>query len=178
MNFFTFLFFTLLTSIFNILYEYLNTIFIFLLSSVINPEQKKLNDCELFISCYLNYKWFFTLTWKNPKFLLGFKRKVIRGKWFEVINPSHLARDIFVLLKTKNKTFLSLHYRGRMPWGWSIANMVLFKKIRANLGLDRCRLVGSAAAPIMRETLEYFACLNIRIDECYGMSECTGIFDS
>lgn len=52
--------------------------------------------------------------------------------------------------------------------------MLLFKKIRVNLGLDRCRLVGSAAAPIMRETLEYFACLNIRIDECYGMSESTG----
>jgi long-chain-fatty-acid--CoA ligase ACSBG len=62
-----------------------------------------------------------------------------------------------------------------MPWGWSIANMILFKKIRANLGLDRCRLQGSAAAPIMRETLEYFACLNIRIDECYGMSESSGI---
>jgi long-chain acyl-CoA synthetase/long-chain-fatty-acid--CoA ligase ACSBG len=61
-----------------------------------------------------------------------------------------------------------------MPWGWQIANMAYFKKISASLGLDRCRMIGSASAPIMKETLEYFECLNIRIDQRYGMSECSG----
>ncbi|XP_060572293.1 LOW QUALITY PROTEIN: long-chain-fatty-acid--CoA ligase ACSBG2-like [Ruditapes philippinarum] len=86
-----------------------------------------------------------------------------------------LKRKFAIWAKAKGKKGAEAQRNGeRMPWGWSIANMILFKKIRANLGLDRCRLQGSAAAPIMRETLEYFACLNIRIDECYGMSESSG----
>lgn len=64
---------------------------------------------------------------------------------------------------------------GSMPWGWSIANTLVFKKVRVQLGLDRCQMFGSAAAPIMRETLDFFSSLNMRIDECYGMSESTGM---
>lgn len=86
-----------------------------------------------------------------------------------------IKRKIAIWAKEKGKKGMEAQMNGgSLPWGWSLANMLLFKKIKVNLGLDRCRLVGSAAAPIMRETLEYFACLNIRIDECYGMSESTG----
>ena len=42
------------------------------------------------------------------------------------------------------------------------------------LGLDRAHLCGTSAAPIARETLEYFLSLGIPILEVYGMSECTG----
>lgn len=34
----------------------------------------------------------------------------------------------------------------------------------------------TAAAPIMRDTLDFFASLNINILEIYGMSETTGKF--
>ncbi|XP_052277987.1 long-chain-fatty-acid--CoA ligase ACSBG2-like isoform X2 [Dreissena polymorpha] len=64
--------------------------------------------------------------------------------------------------------------KGDKPWGWSLANVLVFKKLRNLLGLDRCRLFGSGAAPIMKETLEFFNSLNICIYEVYGMSECTG----
>ena len=54
--------------------------------------------------------------------------------------------------------------------------MMVFKKVKKLLGLDRCRIFGSAAAPIMKETLDFFASLDIPLDEVYGMSESTGEF--
>ena len=60
-----------------------------------------------------------------------------------------------------------------MPWGWTIAN-ILLKKIQVALGLDRCTRFGSGAAPITKETLDYFASLNMPLLEVYGMSECSG----
>ena len=66
-------------------------------------------------------------------------------------------------------------YRGSTPWGWTIANVLVFKKVRQALGLDRCKIAISAAAPIMKDTLEFFMSLNIPVTEIYGMSESTGI---
>ena len=58
--------------------------------------------------------------------------------------------------------------------GWSIASKLVFKKVRGALGLDRCGICISAAAPIMKDTLEFFMSLNIPVTEIYGMSESTG----
>jgi len=63
-----------------------------------------------------------------------------------------------------------------MPWGWSVAKVLVFRKVRQALGLDRCRMCMTAAAPIMRDTLDFFASLNIPILEIYGMSETSGNF--
>ena len=63
-----------------------------------------------------------------------------------------------------------------MPWGWSMANALVFRKVRQALGLDRCKMCMSAAAPIMHDTLDFFASLNIPILEIYGMSETSGKF--
>lgn len=57
---------------------------------------------------------------------------------------------------------------------------VLFKalvygKVKKTLGLDRCFLFGSGAAPISKEVLSFFWSLDIPILEGFGMSETTGI---
>lgn len=57
---------------------------------------------------------------------------------------------------------------------YPLAKLIVFKKVRAALGLDRCKLLISGAAPIMRETLEFYMSLDIPIMEGYGMSESTG----
>jgi len=62
---------------------------------------------------------------------------------------------------------------GSVPFGWGLASRI-FKKVRYTLGLDQCKLCASAAAPITRETLEFFLSLDINVNEIYGMSECTG----
>lgn len=61
-----------------------------------------------------------------------------------------------------------------MPWGFTLANSLVFKKVRAALGLDRCKICLTGAAPITKDTLEYFMSLNIPLMEIYGMSESAG----
>ncbi|XP_074526461.1 long-chain-fatty-acid--CoA ligase ACSBG2-like [Halichoeres trimaculatus] len=61
-----------------------------------------------------------------------------------------------------------------VPWGFTLANALVFKKVRAALGLDRCKLCMTGAAPITKDTLEFFMSLNIPLLELYGMSECSG----
>eukprot|EP00163_Fabomonas_tropica_P027940 TRINITY_DN552_c1_g1_i9.p1 TRINITY_DN552_c1_g1~~TRINITY_DN552_c1_g1_i9.p1 ORF type:complete len:539 (-),score=216.28 TRINITY_DN552_c1_g1_i9:250-1866(-) len=63
---------------------------------------------------------------------------------------------------------------GSRPFGFWFANKLVFSKLKTALGLDRCRYQATAAAPITKETLEYFLSLNIPVYEIYGMSECTG----
>ena len=60
------------------------------------------------------------------------------------------------------------------PSGYSIANKIVFKKIKAALGLDRCVLFLSGAAPIAPEIINYFHSLDICLTDIYGMSESTG----
>jgi long-subunit acyl-CoA synthetase (AMP-forming) len=60
------------------------------------------------------------------------------------------------------------------PAFFGLANKLVFSKVRDKLGLDQCRFQATAAAPISKDTLEFFLSLNIPIYEIYGMSECTG----
>jgi long-subunit acyl-CoA synthetase (AMP-forming) len=55
-----------------------------------------------------------------------------------------------------------------------VAKKVVFDKVRERLGLDRARICVTSAAPISKDTLEFFLSLGIPILEVYGMSECTG----
>jgi long-subunit acyl-CoA synthetase (AMP-forming) len=63
---------------------------------------------------------------------------------------------------------------GSLPFGWTIANVLVFRKIRAALGLDQCRLCLTSAAPITKDTLEFFMSLDMNILEIFGMSESSG----
>lgn len=61
-----------------------------------------------------------------------------------------------------------------LPPFFGLANKLVFSKVRALLGLDRCRIQITSAAPISRATLEFFLSLGLPIFEVFGMSECTG----
>ena len=81
----------------------------------------------------------------------------------------------------RNLVFISIllpsasNYRGSgTPFGWTIANVVFFKKVRQALGLDRCHFPMAGGAPMAQETLTYFMSINIPVHEIYGMSETTG----
>ena len=60
------------------------------------------------------------------------------------------------------------------PLSYGLADKLVFSKVREKLGLDRSVYNVSSAAPIAKETLEFFASLGVLINEVYGMSECTG----
>ncbi|KAL3062561.1 hypothetical protein OYC64_002381 [Pagothenia borchgrevinki] len=61
-----------------------------------------------------------------------------------------------------------------VPWGFMLANNLVFKRVREALGLDRCKVCFTGAAPVTKETLEYFMSLNMPLLELYGMSESSG----
>ncbi|XP_019954091.1 long-chain-fatty-acid--CoA ligase ACSBG2 [Paralichthys olivaceus] len=63
---------------------------------------------------------------------------------------------------------------GRAPVSYHIAKKFVFKKVRKALGLDRCTKCYTGAAPITKDTLEFFLSLDIPLYELYGMSESTG----
>uniref|UniRef100_A0A673CB94 long-chain-fatty-acid--CoA ligase n=1 Tax=Sphaeramia orbicularis TaxID=375764 RepID=A0A673CB94_9TELE len=70
--------------------------------------------------------------------------------------------------------YSAMNGENAVPWGFTLANTLAFKKVRAALGLDRCKICFTGAAPITKETLEYFMSLNIPLLELYGMSESSG----
>ncbi len=60
------------------------------------------------------------------------------------------------------------------PWTYGLADRLVFSKVRTRLGFDEARMLVVSAAPIAKETLDYFQSLGLPIMEAYGMSECTG----
>ncbi|XP_053091882.1 long-chain-fatty-acid--CoA ligase ACSBG2 isoform X1 [Pangasianodon hypophthalmus] len=62
----------------------------------------------------------------------------------------------------------------RTPLNYRLAKRLVFRKVRKALGLDRCVRCYTGAAPITKDTLEFFFSLDIPLYELYGMSESTG----
>ena len=60
------------------------------------------------------------------------------------------------------------------PWSYGLADRLVFSKVRERLGFDAARLLVVSAAPVAKETLDFFQSLALPIMEIYGMSECTG----
>ncbi|TNN40386.1 Long-chain-fatty-acid--CoA ligase ACSBG2 [Liparis tanakae] len=63
---------------------------------------------------------------------------------------------------------------GRTPLSYQLAKKLVFKKVRKALGLDRCSRCYTGAAPITKDTLEFFLSLDVPVYELYGMSESSG----
>lgn len=62
----------------------------------------------------------------------------------------------------------------RKPLNYRLAKRLVFGKVRKALGMDRCTRCYTGAAPITKETLEFFLSLDIPLFELYGMSESSG----
>jgi long-subunit acyl-CoA synthetase (AMP-forming) len=60
------------------------------------------------------------------------------------------------------------------PWTYRLADRLVFSKVRERLGFEEARMLVVSAAPIAKETLDFFQSLALPIMEVYGMSECTG----
>ncbi len=63
---------------------------------------------------------------------------------------------------------------GLLGMQYSLANKLVYSKVKPNLGLARARLCVTGAAPVSKEILEFFSGLDVVISEVYGQSEDTG----
>ena len=91
-----------------------------------------------------------------------------------VVNPYYLTPTHLHFLTPSLPHTLTPHRGSENPFGWTIANIIFFKKVRQALGLERCHFPMAGSAPMSQETLTYFMSVNIPIHEIYGMSETTG----
>jgi len=57
---------------------------------------------------------------------------------------------------------------------WRIGDLLVFRPLQERLGLRRCALPISGAAPISQELLSWFHGIGVPISEAYGMTECGG----
>ncbi len=62
-----------------------------------------------------------------------------------------------------------------LRFGYRLAYLAVFRKLKERLGFDRVRLGFSGAAPISHEILKFFQSIGIPIREGYGLTETTGI---
>jgi long-chain acyl-CoA synthetase len=56
-----------------------------------------------------------------------------------------------------------------------VLDFLVLKNIRIMLGIDQCRWLSTAAAPIAPDLIEWFWALGKPMFEVYGQTECTGI---
>jgi len=63
---------------------------------------------------------------------------------------------------------------GALKAQYGLADKLLLSKIHGAIGLDRCRILVSGAAPIPAATLEFFASVGLPVLELYGQSEDSG----
>lgn len=56
-----------------------------------------------------------------------------------------------------------------------VADLFVFRPLQERLGLRRCRLPISGAAPISPDVLHWFHGIGVRVVEGYGMTECAGV---
>ncbi|CAK9296946.1 unnamed protein product [Gordionus sp. m RMFG-2023] len=99
-----------------------------------------------------------TLKEAKPTIFMGVPRKSI----------SDWAKDI------GKRGSTALMKGDSLPWGHYLANRLVFSRIKTALGLNHCRFFISTGAPCSSATLTFFESLDIRIQEVYGASECTG----
>jgi long-chain-fatty-acid--CoA ligase ACSBG len=66
-------------------------------------------------------------------------------------------------------------FKGRTTssFEFNLAKTLVLNKIKSSLGLSSCKQVYCGAAPIRKDTLEFFVSLGIPLCEVFGMSETT-----
>src|SRR5437879_13814267 len=60
-----------------------------------------------------------------------------------------------------------------MRWQWSLADRLVFRKIRETLGFDKVEVCVSGSAAVSPDMLRFFYGLGIEILEGYGLTETT-----
>ena len=117
----------------------------------------------------------------SPTIFLGVPRiweKMHAALNIRMQNSSWLKRKLF---DTFTKLGHAIAKRRRAGQGtfvdallWRLGDMLVFRPLQERLGLRRCRLPSSGAAPIAPELLEWFHGVGVPIYEGYGMTELAG----
>jgi long-chain acyl-CoA synthetase len=91
-----------------------------------------------------------------------------------------LKRRIFKLVLPIGERVAHFRYSGRsVPLLWKflygMAYLLMFRHLRKKLGLLRCRLFYSGAAPLSPDVMKFFHSIGVWIKETYGQTEMSGM---
>ncbi|OQS05552.1 long-chain-fatty-acid-CoA ligase [Thraustotheca clavata] len=82
----------------------------------------------------------------------------------------------FATSRAIKKTRISQYgQHGGAPCGVGIAEKLVLSRVKASLGLDRCKTFSVTSAPLRTETLDFYGGLNIPIMEFFGQTETGGL---
>jgi long-chain acyl-CoA synthetase len=118
----------------------------------------------------------------RPTFMAGVPRifeKFYAGVTAALGQGSGLKRRLGDWAVRSGRAHAAAQRAGQRPGGlghW-VADKLVLSKLRARLGLDRCRFLISGGAPLSPEIAEFFHAAGLLIMEGYGLTETTsGVF--
>ncbi len=118
----------------------------------------------------------------RPTFMAGVPRiyeKFYAGVTAALAQGSGLKRRLAEWAIRSGRAHAAAERAGRHPGGFGhwLADRLVLSKLRARLGLDRCRFLISGGAPLSAEIAEFFHATGLLIMEGYGLTETTsGVF--
>ena len=118
----------------------------------------------------------------RPTFMAGVPRiyeKFYAGVTAALAQGSGLKRRLADWAIRSGRAHAAAERAGRHPGGFGhwLADKLVLSKLRARLGLDRCRFLISGGAPLSAEIAEFFHATGLLIMEGYGLTETTsGVF--
>jgi long-chain acyl-CoA synthetase len=119
----------------------------------------------------------------RPSFFFGVPRvweKVRAGITSKMEAEEGLKRTLARKTVAVGRKVVAAEQAGRQPGGMlalqhRLLDHLVGAKIREGVGLDRCVMTASAAAPLPVDVGEFFYALGLPIVEVYGMTETTGV---
>jgi long-chain acyl-CoA synthetase len=118
----------------------------------------------------------------SPTLFLGVPRiweKIHATVTIKMKDSSWLKRTLFEHFARVGRAIAARRLAGRdTPLDrvhWFLGDMFVYRPLQERLGLRRCRIGMSAAAPVAPELLYWFWSIGIPIYEGYGLSEATGV---
>ena len=119
----------------------------------------------------------FFLQYAKPTMFLGVPRvyEKIQQKISDQITNSNFLKKLMVewAFRTCRKEVLNKYLDKDVSYKYDIA-LKITNKIKKKLGLDQTRLFFSGAAPLKKNTKEFFLSMDVYINNFYGLSETTG----
>jgi long-chain acyl-CoA synthetase len=118
----------------------------------------------------------------RPTFMAGVPRifeKFYSGVTAALGQGSGLKRRLAAWAVRSGRAYAEAQRAGQRAGGFGhwLADKLVLSKLRARLGLDRCRFLISGGAPLSAEIAEFFHAAGLLIMEGYGLTETTsGVF--
>jgi long-chain acyl-CoA synthetase len=115
----------------------------------------------------------------RPAYMAGVPRifeKLYAGVQSALAQGSPLKRRLVAWAMGVGRAYSAATLAKRPPGAWlslrrAIADKLVFSKLRARLGLDRCRFLISGGAPLAGEIGEFFHAVGLLVLEGYGLTE-------